>query len=111
MKRALVFVLLAGSLHAENRFWKWTAAALVAGTVADAASSYGHYEANPALRGPDGRFGAKGVGIKLGVAGGTLLLQRAILRRNPKAGSGLAIANLAGAGVFGSVAARNWRMK
>jgi hypothetical protein len=110
MKRILALLLIAGSLHGENRFWKWTAAAMVAGSAADAMSSYGQLEANPALRGADGRFGAKAIGLKLGVAGGTLLVERIILRKDPRAGVAIGVANLASAGTFGALAARNWRM-
>lgn len=107
MKRAIVFILLAGSLHAENRFWKWTAAALVAGTAADAISSVGHRELNPILAGPDGRFGAKGISIKAGMAGGTLLFEALVIRKHRHAGRVFGVVNLGCGAAFAGIAARN----
>lgn len=109
-KAIAIGFLFASSLPAENRFWKWTAAALVAGTAADAASSYGRFEANPLLRGRDGRFGSRGIAIKIGAAGGTLLIERLIIRKNRRAARAFGFVNLAGAGTFGAVAVRNWRV-
>lgn len=111
MRRLLVGLLIASSLHAENRFWKWSTAALLAGTSADMASSYGHRELNPLLAGQDGRFGGRGVVIKAGMAGGVILFQWIVLRRNPRASKVFGIANIGAGAAFGSVASRNVRVK
>lgn len=53
----------------------------LAGTSAtDLASSWGGYEANPLLRGPDGRFGTSGAAAKLGMVAGVIALERLWLR-------------------------------
>lgn len=92
-----------------KRIWQWSCAALIAGQAADIASSYGHFESNPLLRGPDGRFGPRGMAIKVGVTGGVVLTQWLILRRYPKYASVLAGINFGAAAVTTTVAIGNWR--
>ena len=48
-------------------------------------SSYGMREMNPMLAGSDGRFGAKGAGIKLGATAGLLGVEYLIVRKYPRA--------------------------
>jgi len=83
--------------------------AFVAGQVADIATSLGHWELNPLLRSPDGKFGIRGVAYKSAFTVGLLATQRApYFRRRPR----LVIAmNLAGFGVSALTAARNYRMR
>ena len=52
--------------------WKLSVAPVFASQALDVASSYGMQELNPVLAGSDGRFGAKGAGIKLAATGGLL---------------------------------------
>jgi hypothetical protein len=54
------------------RKWKISLAPVVASQALDVASSYGMRELNPMLAGPDGRFGSRGSGIKLGATAGIL---------------------------------------
>lgn len=70
----------------------------------------GHMEATPWLRGPGGRFSAKGVGIKAAIAGGSVASQWLILRKRPESARAAAITNFGMAGVFGGVAIRNYRI-
>ena len=86
---------------------RWSRIALVAASAADVASSYGHQELNPFLRSRDGRFGVRGVSIKLGVLGAWMLIQRRIGHEEPT----VVWSNFAASAVLGAVAARNWRVR
>ncbi len=79
MRQLLVVLLVAAmpgwalSPKAKRRL---TFAAAVAAQFLDVHSSVGRREANPLLRGPDGRFHlGRGVGLKLGVLAGMLAAQ------------------------------------
>ncbi len=97
--------------QAEPRaVWKWSAAALVAGASADVASSYGRVELNPLLRGPDGRFGARGVVLRSGIVTGAILTSWAVLRRCPRSKAPVVMNFAVGAGL-GGVSVRNWRTR
>ncbi|SRR5581483_7998760 len=65
------------------RQWKVSLAPVVASQTLDVASSYGMRELNPVLAGPDGRFGGRAAGIKLGAAAGLLGVEYLIVRRFP----------------------------
>jgi len=54
--------------------------ALAGASAADLASSWGGQEANPLLRGTDGRFGTRGAAVKFGIVGGIIALERLWLR-------------------------------
>lgn len=54
--------------------------AVAGASAADLASSWGGQEANPLLRGTDGRFGARGAAVKFGMVGGIIALERLWLR-------------------------------
>ena len=56
-----------------------------------------------------GRFGARQVGIKIALTGGSLAAQRYATRHRPRARRLLAVLNLAQAAALGAVAGRNWR--
>ena len=109
----VVFGLLCMSMAAAaeerrgSRLWKWSLAVLAAANVADAATSLGHRELNPVLGG--GPFGARSVGVKMGIAGGGVAIQYLILRHRPAAAPKAAVINFAMAGVTGGIAARNTR--
>lgn len=108
--------LVPTDVHAESRWarvWKWSQAALVAASVADVASSYGHMEANPLLRSTGGRFRARGLTIKMGVVGGILAAQhlQVKLRGRDRAPYGImAVANITASAATATVAVRNWRL-
>jgi len=93
------------------RYWAVSVVALVGGSALDSASSWGHREANPLLRGPDGRFGARGVGIKSGVVVGLAVVQYVIIRRSGRGAKVFAALNFGLGATYMGVAVRNWRME
>ena len=115
MIKAIVItaILAASAASAESRWSKiyhWSAVALVASSTADVASSVGKLEANPLLRSGDGRFGARGAGIKLGACVAVLLIQNRA-RKSGKSEKPMAIANFAVSGLYGGAAIHNWRSR
>ena len=86
MKIFILYIALVGTLAAQelrphtwtrdtlpppdHHVWEISIAAMVAGSVADAKTSWGLHELNPVLRGADGRFGMRAVEIKAAVTGG-----------------------------------------
>ena len=64
--------------------WKLSLAPVFASQALDVASSYGMRERNPILAGSDGRFGAKGAGIKLGATAGLAGAEYLIVRKYPR---------------------------
>ena len=64
-----------------NRLWIASIFASVAGTSFDAASSWGGRESNSLLASSDGSFGAKGLGIKAGVAAAVIIPQICLRKR------------------------------
>ena len=86
--------------------WKISIASMLAASAWDAASSMGKVERNPLLAGSDGTFGAKGIGIKFGLAGASLVPQL-LLHNHKKLRKVFAIANFVDAGIFAGVAAHN----
>ena len=71
---------------ASNRYyrqWKISLAPVVASQTLDVASSYGMRELNPVLAGPDGRFGPRAAGIKLGATAGLLGVEYLLVRKFP----------------------------
>jgi hypothetical protein len=93
------------------RVWKWSAASLGAGAVADIHSSWGKRELNPALASSDGRFGWRGTATKAAVTSGVLMLQYAIVRKHRSASKALAIANFAVGAFWTAVAFRNYSIQ
>jgi hypothetical protein len=71
--------------QAAYRRWKISLAPVIASQTLDVASSFGRRELNPLLAGPDGRFGARGAGIKLGAVAGILGVEYLIVRHHPGA--------------------------
>jgi hypothetical protein len=67
------------------RRWKMSVVPVFASQTLDVTSSYGMRELNPMLASSDGRFGAKGAGIKLGSTAATVGLEYLILRKYPRA--------------------------
>ena len=93
-----------------SKLWRFSVAALAAGSAADAWSSYGRTEVNPLLRSPSGTFSARALGIKAAIAGGGVAAQWIVLRKRPESARVAAITNFGMAGLFTGVAARNWRI-
>lgn len=94
-----------------NKLWKWSAAALVAGSTMDVASSYGYAEANGMLRSGSGQLQARGTAIKFGVLGAALVGQHYLRQRHPEMEKPLAITNFAVGAAYSGVAVRNWRVR
>ena len=65
--------------------WKMSLAPVFASQALDVASSYGMRELNPMLASPDGSFGAKGAGIKIGSSAAIVGIEYLIARRHPRA--------------------------
>ena len=70
---------------------------MAAGTGADAATSWHKSESNGLLASSDGTFGAKGLGIKAGLAGG-LLLPQILFRKHKDLRTAFTVGNFAQAG-------------
>jgi hypothetical protein len=66
---------------------------VIGASVFDAQSSWGRQELNPALRGPNGEFGARGVAMKAAIAGGVVTAQYFLLRKHSGAAKYAAITN------------------
>ena len=103
----LAFVVPAVS--ADDRLWA-SQLALVAANAADAHSSFGHPEANPLLRGPDGEFGARGALIKVAALTCLLVTEHLVTRKHPSTRRAFLWINWAGAGGAAAVAARNYHV-
>jgi hypothetical protein len=93
----------------QSKLYSISVAALIGANAADLASSWGRPELNPLLTpgSTGGRFGWQSATIKLGLAGGSLLFQRYVLRRRPELQRGFAISNFVAAGAMSAVAVRN----
>jgi hypothetical protein len=92
-----------------NALWAASIAAMAAGTSADAVSSWDKREGNSLLASSNGMFGARGVGIKAGIAAGVLLPQ-IILRKHKELRTAFVLGNLTEAGVFTGAAIHNFRL-
>lgn len=92
--------------RSERRLWKWSVAALVAATAADAATSMNNSEANPLLRSSNRRFGARGLLLKSGLAAGTVTFEFHFAKRT-NGYKRFAILNFIQAGAFSAIAAHN----
>ena len=99
------------SNHASYRRWKISLAPVVASQSLDVASSYGMRELNPMLAGPDGRFGARAAGIKLGATGGLLGIEYLIVRKFPRSARVLSKINWSASIVTTGFAAHNFSIR
>jgi hypothetical protein len=97
--------------HAHSNAKKWwvlSGIAMTAASLVDFDTSMGHNEANPALQTPTGQFSvARGLSLKLGLAGATMLFQALITRRHPELYGPSAVVNTIAAGAFGAAALHN----
>jgi hypothetical protein len=62
---------------------------------------------NPALRGTNGTFGARGIAIKAAIAGGSVAAGYLISRRHQSTMEAAALANFGTAATYGYIAHRN----
>lgn len=90
-----------------SRLWRWSVAALAAGSATDAWSSYGRFEGNALLRDSRGRFSGRAIGLKAAFAGGGVAVQWLVFHRRPERARAAAFTNFLMAGVFTGVAIRN----
>lgn len=89
-----------------NKIFTVSIAALLGGTVMDAASSWGKAETNPILRSANGTFAMRGLLIKGGLAG-AVIAPELLMRNNEEAKKKFAIVNFIAAGVFSAVVLHN----
>lgn len=92
-----------------RRLWRASQVAVVAASAGDAASSWGRRELNPMLAGGSGRFGARGLGIKLGILGGAQVAQELLVRRATRAAAPAAAVNFGVTGLLGCATVHNLR--
>lgn len=89
-----------------NRLWITSMCALVAGTSLDAATSWGKTEGNSLLASSNGTFGAKGLGIKAGMAAAVLVPQ-IFLRKHKDLKGVFIMGNFGEAAIFSGAAVHN----
>ena len=120
LSSVLAITLLAPGLFAEaveqpryeygskrSSIWKASLAMLAASSIVDAHSSWGRSEANPLLRGSNGRFGWQGVAIKAAIFGGVVGAQYFLLKKNPSAEKYGTVTNMVLSSVLTSAAISN----
>jgi hypothetical protein len=109
------FVLSGAELKPRARWrtilYRSSIVALGAANAIDIGSSWGGRELTPFLRSPDGRFGARGTGIKLGMLAGIISTEVWLVRKYPNADVAATSANFAMSAMMGRVAAHNIRIK
>jgi hypothetical protein len=91
----------------NSRAWKLSLLALAAAASADALSSWGKQEANPLLRSSNGTFGVRGLTIKGGLTGASVVPQY-MMRNNSKARKTFTILNFAETAMFTALAVHNF---
>jgi len=105
---------LDGQAHRPSRggypgtLYRLSVAVLLSGAAADAASSWGRPELNPVLRDARGRFGTRGLVVKVSVTGGIAAVAHLVSRRHPRAASAV---NFAVGSAWHGAAARNRRLQ
>lgn len=101
-------VIAPKSSSRARTMWILSGLALTAASMADLGTSIGGNEANPALRGSNGQFSVgRGVSIKLGITGVTMLVQSLLTRHRSDLYGPSTVINMVGAGVLGGVAYHN----
>lgn len=90
----------------SNKLWVGSIFALIGGSAADAATSWGKYESNPLLASSNGRFGARGLSFKMGLTGAAIVPQ-ILLRKHQQSKTRFAVFNFVGAGAFTGIAIHN----
>jgi len=89
-----------------HRLWVGSMFALAGGSAFDAATSWGKYEKNSLLASQDGTFGAKGLGLKVGLAA-AIITPQILLRNHPGIQAKFTFVNFASAGAFSAIAVHN----
>lgn len=93
-----------------NRLWIASIFAAVGGTGLDAATSWGKVEGNSLLASSNGTFGAKGLGIKAGLAAAVIIPQ-ICLRKHKELKGIFAFGNFGEAGIFAGTAVHNLQVR
>lgn len=96
------------ALPKPQPLWRASVVALVAASAVDAHSSWGKLEANPVVAGRDGRFGARSLGMKVGLTSAVVVVQHWLIKKNPGAARGLSIANLGLTAAHAAIAVHNY---
>jgi hypothetical protein len=119
--KLLIGILLSGCLlsgaeikpHTRWRtvLYRSSIIALAAANAIDIQSSWGGRELTPMLRSGDGRFGARGAGIKLGMLAGMVSTEYFLVRKHPEAELPFSAANLAMTAVMSRIAANNYAVR
>ena len=112
---SILLIFLAVSAQAEaasnkwRKVWKLSLVVMASANFADAASSYGHIETNPILASANGRFGRKGLALKVGVGAGLVVVEFLLHHKRPvfEVERAAAIVNFAVAGGFSAAAIHN----
>ncbi|HEU0120887.1 MAG TPA: hypothetical protein VFQ91_10210 [Bryobacteraceae bacterium] len=91
----------------RTMLYRVSVVALTASTAADVGTSWGGRESNPALRGADGRFGARGAALKFGLLGGALVTEYWLHRKHPNSDTAVMIFNASMAAVSTRAAVHN----
>jgi hypothetical protein len=92
-----------------KHFWIASIVAMAAGTATDAGTSWGYRESNQLLASPNGRFGTRGVSIKVGIVS-ALAVPQILLYRHKDLRMKFAIGNLAEAAIFAGTSVHNLRV-
>lgn len=99
-------------LGSDNKLLLWSQVAVVGSGTMDTIVSYNQVELNPLLRDSRGRFNGKGIAVKWGIIGGSILSQRLVdhkLTRKQK--RKLVVINMVITGVITSITIRNHMVK
>jgi hypothetical protein len=93
-----------------DRLWIGSMAAVVAGTAADAASSWGKLESNSLLASSNGAFGAKGLALK-GAFAAAIIVPEIFLRKHKELRTSFIVGNFGEASIFGGAVIHNLSIK
>ena len=105
----LTFPLLGAEPLAQGQtFYRWSLASIVASSAADSVSSWHKSEANPVL-GP--QFDARSLALKAGFITTSSVLERLVIRHNPRLYRPFGWMNFGLAGALGGVGAHNTRVR
>jgi hypothetical protein len=97
--------------EAGYRAWKRSLIPLAAAHALDMASSYGMRELNPVLAGQDGRFGARSMAIKGGIAAAIVGVEYLLVKKYPRTATVLSKLNWSSSVVTGAFAVHNYAIR
>ncbi|MEZ5399409.1 MAG: hypothetical protein R2729_07045 [Bryobacteraceae bacterium] len=97
-----------GAHKPRSGFWRASIGAVLAASAFDAHSSMHRFEANPLLRGTNGRFQMRGFAVKAAITSGAMGIQYLLLRKSSRGERAAAFVNFGMAGGLSVVAAKNY---